>query len=56
VYALRAGYANGVQSMREAQATPTVFSLDFFRDTYQNSDHNIDFLPKKFDLFWVNGF
>ncbi|HBE17137.1 MAG TPA: hypothetical protein DDW51_05865 [Cyanobacteria bacterium UBA11367] len=32
-----------------AQATPTVFSLDFFHDSYQNFARNIDFSPKKFD-------
>ena len=34
--------------MRFAQAMPTVFSLDFFHDNYQNWDRNIDFLPKRF--------
>ena len=32
----------GVRSMREAQATPTVFSLNSFRDSYRNYDRNID--------------
>ncbi|HBK65121.1 MAG TPA: hypothetical protein DD000_16905 [Cyanobacteria bacterium UBA11166] len=28
----------------------SVFSLDFFHDSYQNFARNIDFLPKRFDL------